>query len=126
MATQTDQLATSTLAVVEAFTEAFNAHDLDAVVALTTDDVVFESTSPPDGERHEGRDQVRAAFGAVLDHAPNLHFENEETIVCGERATVLWKFVFDSENPDGGHVRGVDVFTVRDGQVAAKVSYVKG
>ena len=27
---------------------------------------------------------------------------------------------------DGGHVRGVDVFRVRDGKVAEKLSYVKG
>ena len=32
-----------------------------------------------------------------------------------------WRYYFD-----GGHVRGVDVFTVRDGRVAEKLSYVKG
>ena len=32
-----------------------------------------------------------------------------------------WRYDYGS-----GHVRGVDVFTVRDGLVAAKLSYVKG
>lgn len=46
---------TRPLAVVEAFNAALNRHDVDAVMALMTDDCVFESTYPPPaGERYEG------------------------------------------------------------------------
>ena len=34
------------LGLMDRFTTAINAHDLDAVLALVTDDIVFESTSP--------------------------------------------------------------------------------
>jgi ketosteroid isomerase-like protein len=45
--------------LMDRFTVALNSHDLDAVAALVTDDIVFESTSPaPDGTRYEGRDAV--------------------------------------------------------------------
>ncbi|MDX6225116.1 MAG: hypothetical protein QOE64_1492, partial [Frankiales bacterium] len=45
--------------VVDRFNAAWNAHDLDAALALCTDDVVFDSTDPaPDGVRHEGKDAV--------------------------------------------------------------------
>ena len=37
-----------------------------------------------------------------------------------------WKFTFDKANPGNGHVRGVDVFKVKDGKVAEKLCYVKG
>jgi hypothetical protein len=42
-------------------------------------------------------------------------------VVAGDRATVLWRFDWG-----GGHVRGIDLFKVRDGKVAEKLSYVKG
>jgi ketosteroid isomerase-like protein len=35
------------LGLMDRFTAAINAHDLDAVLALVTEDIVFESTSPP-------------------------------------------------------------------------------
>ena len=44
------------LGLMDRFTAAINVHDLDAVLALVTDDIVFESTSPPpDGTRYQGR-----------------------------------------------------------------------
>jgi len=52
------------LDLMDRFTTAINSHDIDAVLALVTDDVVFESTSPaPDGSRYEGRDAVRLIWG---------------------------------------------------------------
>jgi hypothetical protein len=38
---------------------------------------------------------------------------------------VLWTYTFHKQEPEPGNVRGVDVFRVRDGLVAAKLSYVK-
>ena len=52
-------------------------------------------------------------------------FEAEEVIVSGSRATVLWVYR-KMRNGQPWHLRGVDVFTVRDGKVAAKLAYVKG
>ncbi len=107
--------------VVEAFDAAWGAHDLDATLALVTDDCVFESTGPaPDGARHVGRAAVRAAWQPIFDDASSA-FEVEELVAAGDRVTQRWRYTWAD-----GHVRGVDVFTVRDGLVAAKLSYVKG
>ena len=56
----------ATRAAVDRFNEAFNRHDVDAVMAAMTEDCVFESTSPPHGERFVGHGAVRACVGAVL------------------------------------------------------------
>ena len=48
-------------------------------------------------------------------------FEPEETFRSGDRVIQRWRYSWD-----GGHVRGVDLFKVRDGLVAEKLSYVKG
>ncbi|MEU7033667.1 nuclear transport factor 2 family protein [Streptomyces sp. NPDC046237] len=52
-------------------------------------------------------------------------FETEETIALGDRVVVLWSYAFDKEHPERGHIRGADIFRVRDGRVAEKLSYVK-
>lgn len=107
------------LSVVRRFNEAFGRHDVDAVMAMMTEDCVFEDTSPPGGRRHEGQAAVRAAWEALFAGRPR--FTTEEGVVCGDRATYRWRHDYD-----GGHVRGVDVFRVRDGKVAEKLAYVKG
>lgn len=110
-----------TAAVVTRFAEVFNDKDVDAVMAAMTEDCVFESTAPPDGQRYVGQDAVRAAWTAFFAGSRDAHFETEDLIVAGDRAVVQWRYAWGD-----GHVRGVDVITVRDGLVAVKQSYVKG
>jgi len=116
----------STRAVVDRFNEAFNRHDADAIASLLTDDTVFEDTSPPpDGQRIEGKAAVAAFWRGWFARNPDARFETEETIVSGDRAVVRWVYR-KVRNGQPWHLRGVDVFTVRGGKVAAKLAYVKG
>lgn len=111
----------STSAAVARFADAFAERDVDAVMAAMTADCVFESTAPPDGARGQGQDAVRAMWTAFFRDSADAVFEAEEQIISGDRAVVLWRYTWA-----GGHVRGVDVFRVRGGLVAEKLSYVKG
>jgi ketosteroid isomerase-like protein len=114
-------MAASPLEVVEVFGDAWGAHDLDATLALITEDCVFEATGPaPDGIRHVGRDAIRTAWEAIFDDTDAV-FEAEETFAADDRVVQRWRYTWQ-----GGHVRGVDLFTVRGDKVAAKLSYVKG
>jgi ketosteroid isomerase-like protein len=113
--------------VIERFGAAFDAGDLDTAMALVTDDVVFESTSPsPDGGRFEGADAVRAEWAKVFEQTTDPRFETEEQVVLGDRAVVRWRYSWRDPSGDRGHVRGVDVLRLRDGKIAEKLSYVKG
>jgi ketosteroid isomerase-like protein len=117
-----DQQTDATLAVIERFNAAFNQHDVEAIMALMTDDCVFENTyPPPDGERFVGQAAVRACWEGLFSGSPAALFESEEVFAAGDRAVVRWSYSWG-----GGHVRGVDVMRVRDGKVAEKLSYVKG
>lgn len=111
------------LDLMDRFTAALNSHDLDAVMALVTDDIVFESTSPPpDGARYEGQDAVRQAWGQMLAATPQARFSVEEQFSDGShRAVVRWRYDWG-----GGHIRGVDIIRVRNGQLAESLAYVKG
>jgi ketosteroid isomerase-like protein len=85
-----------------------------------------EDTSPaPDGRRIEGQAAVVALWRGWFARNPDAVFDAEDVIVSGDRAVVLWGYRnFRSGQP--WHLRGVDVFTVRGGKVAAKLAYVKG
>ena len=106
------------------FSGAFGAGDVDAIMALMTEDVVFESTTPPDGERHAGAAAVRGVWEELFGGTPGARFEEEERFVCGDRGVLVWRFSWAGDEP--GHVRGVDVLRFRNGKVAEKRSYVKG
>jgi ketosteroid isomerase-like protein len=111
---------------VEKFNDAFNRHDADALAKLMTEDTVFEDTSPPpDGRRLEGKTTVAAFWRDWFLRNADARFDAEEMIVSGNRATVLWVYR-KMRNGQPWHLRGVDIFTVRDGKIAAKLAYVKG
>ena len=84
---------------------------------------MWENTTPPDGVRYAGAAAVRAATEEFLRDNPEAIFELEE-LSASWAASGRW--------PDGGtrgqdgHVRGVDLFRTRAGQVAEVLSYVKG
>jgi ketosteroid isomerase-like protein len=115
----------ATREAVDRFNEAFNRHDVDAVMDAMTDDCVFESTTPPEGERHVGPAAVRAAWDAFFAASPDAHFDAEETIAVGDRCVVRWRYTW-RDGDTVGTIRGVDVIRVRDGKVAEKFAYVKG
>jgi ketosteroid isomerase-like protein len=91
-----------------------------------TPDCLFDSTRPaPDGEEIRGQDAVRAFWEGFFARSPHARFETEEMFAVADRVVVRWVYHWVRDgNP--GHVRGVDVFAVRDGKVAEKRSYVKG
>jgi ketosteroid isomerase-like protein len=111
------------LATLTAFNTAFNRHDIDAMMALMTDDCLFDNTSPaPDGTRIAGQDAVRAFWVSFFAAAPNARIDFEDIHVSGDRAVQRWVYHWS----DDGHVRGVDVLHFREGKIAEKLSYVKG
>ena len=112
--------------VVDAFNDATNRHDIDAMVGLVSDDILFESTAPPDGETLIGTAAVRAVWEGIFRDSPNARVETEELIVAGDRCIALLRYVFDATNPDAGHVRAIDVLRVEHGKITEKRSFVKG
>jgi ketosteroid isomerase-like protein len=113
--------AATPIDVVTAFGETWANHDLDGAIALITEDCVFDNTDPaPDGTRYVGRDAIRQAWTPIFDDSTS-RFDAEETFQVDDRVVQLWRYSWSD-----GHVRGVDVFRIRDGLVAEKLSYVKG
>ena len=122
----TDARSARTLASVERFNAAFNRHDVDDIMRCMTPDCVFENTRPaPDGTRLVGQAAVRSFWEEFFARSPQARFDTEDFFAAGDRCVVRWTYHWVRDGK-AGHVRGVDVFRVRDGQVAEKCSYVKG
>jgi ketosteroid isomerase-like protein len=118
--------STVTLTAIERFNTAFNRHDVDGMMQCMTADCVFEDTRPaPDGTRLVGITAVRAYWEDFFVRSPQARFETEDLFAAGDRAVVQWTYHWVRDGK-AGHVRGVDVFRVRDGKVAEKCAYVKG
>lgn len=116
-----------TLAAVARFNEAFGRQDVDGVMGAMTSDCVFENTCPPpDGERYAGQDAVRGFWERFFRSSPNATFETEELFASGDRCVVRWLYRWVGADGRPGHIRGIDVFRVREGRVSEKLSYVKG
>jgi ketosteroid isomerase-like protein len=116
-----------TIEIVRQFNAALNAGDLAAMAALMTSDTVFENTyPPPDGTRYAGRAAVRAFWEDFLRSAREPKIEEEEIFAAGERCVMRWTYHWRDAAGAAGHIRGVDVYTLRGGLIAEKLSYVKG
>ena len=113
--------------LLDLFADAWNRHDLDALMSMMTDDCVFEASAGPevDGQRSEGKQAVRAAYAAVFDTFHDAHWAGARHFVSGDRGASEW--IFTGTQKDGKHVEvtGCDLFTFRDGKIAIKNSYRK-
>ncbi|HET6598612.1 MAG TPA: nuclear transport factor 2 family protein [Burkholderiaceae bacterium] len=113
--------------ILQAFAEAWNRHDVDALMSFMTDDCVFEASAGPDicGTRCVGQEAVRAGFAAVWATFPDAHWSDAQHFVQGDRGVSEWTFT--GTRTDGAHVKvhGCDVFTFRDGKILLKNSYRK-
>ena len=117
----------ATVAAVDRFNEAFNRHDVDAVMAAMTDDCVFENTSPPNGQRYEGQDAGARRRGR--SSSPRRPPRTSTARTSSRPATAAscsgaTRGRTTTARPSA--LRGVDVIRVRDGKVAEKFAYVKG
>lgn len=113
--------------VVLHFNEALNARDVDGMMRLMTEQCVFENTYPaPDGTRYIGQAEVRAFWESFFRTSRYAAIDTELIFGMGTRCVMLWKYHWMNADGEKGYIRGVDIYTLQDGLIAEKLSYVKG
>jgi ketosteroid isomerase-like protein len=109
--------------------DAFNAHDLDRIMARFADDCVLEMPrgDKPWGSRFEGKDAVRNALASRFEGLPDVHYGDAEHLVDAAANTGMTKWLLTGTTREGvrKEVRGCDFYTFRNGQVVRKDSYWK-
>ena len=123
----TDTGSSVTVAMLDAFADAWNRHDIDALMSFMADDCTFESSAGPDvcGRRFSGREAVRNGFLDVWAVFPDAHWGNARHFVHGDRGVSEWTFTGTKVDGTRVEVNGCDLFMFRDGRIALKNSYRK-
>jgi len=118
---------TPTIAILDGFANAFNAHDADRILSYMTDDCIFEASAGPDvdGEKFAGKEAVKKAFEEVFKIYPDAHWGNVRHFISGDRAVSEWTFTGTKQDGSKVEVTGCDLFTFRDGKIVIKNSYRK-
>ena len=116
----------SAMRTVLEFNEAFNRHDVASMMQLMSDDCVFENTHPaPDGTVYTGKEQIAQFWKDFFLQSPQAHIDIEDIFGFGERCIMRWRYRWTGKGGEG-HVRGVDIFRVKNDLICEKYSYVKG
>ena len=119
--------AQPTAEFLAAFAEAWNRHDLDALMGFMADDCAFHATAGPDelGRSFVGREAVRQGFELAWQTFPDAAWLDGDHFVAGDRG--VSESTFCGTKADGTRIeaRMVDVFTFRDGKIAVKNAFRK-
>lgn len=111
--------------VLRDFLAAFNAHDLDAIMAFFTEDCVFEMPRgpAPGGRRLVGLDEVREGIRSRLGGIPDVRYDDDRHWVCGDRGVSEWIIRGTQRTGAPIEVRGCDLFEFSGGRISRKDSY---
>jgi hypothetical protein len=112
---------------LQALLDAFNAHDIDAVMSFFTEDCVFDMPRGPvpGGLRLIGKEQVRAGIQSRFDGIPDIHYGEDRHWTVGNRGVSEWTIRGTQSGGEKIEVRGCDLFEFTDGKISRKDSFWK-
>jgi ketosteroid isomerase-like protein len=116
-----------TVATLQAFLDAFNDHDVDAIMAFFAEDCVFEMPSgpAPGGRRLVGKAQVREGIVSRLEGIPDVRYDDDRHWVSGDRGVSEWTLSGTRRTGERVEVRGCDLFEFTGAKISRKDSYWK-
>ena len=117
----------STHELLKEFLEAFNRHDLDAIMTYFAEDCVFYMPrgSAPRGDRFVGKDQVRTGLAKRFEGIPDVHYGDDRHWACGDLGVSEWTLTGTSAQGKKLEVRGVDLLEFAGGKITRKDSFWK-
>ena len=111
------------LEVLREVLDAFNRHDLDAIMAHFADGCVFEAPRGPDrrGRRFVGKEEVRRGLAARFEGIPDVGYGDDDHFACGNRGVSEWTITGTTVEGVPVDVRGCDIWTFdADGLITHK------
>lgn len=112
---------------MKAFLDAFNNHDLDAIMDFFADDCVFYMPrgAKPRGDRYEGKNDVRAGLAKRFEGIPDVHYGDDRHWACGNFGVSEWTLTGTSKSGQRIEVRGCDLLEFEQGKITCKDSFWK-
>ena len=107
---------------------AWDNHDLEGVMSLFHEEVVFENWT---GARVRGKEALQKAWQPWFANHGDFRFIEEETYIDEKKQKVLYRWLLEWPSFEKGHEgkpekrRGVDVIHFKDGKIIKKLTYSK-
>lgn len=119
--------AAVTPALLKGFLEAFNRHDLDAIMEFFAPNCVFYMPrgTAPRGDRYVGKTEVRAGLAKRFEGIPNVHYGEDQHWVGDNFGVSEWTLSGTTVSGKEIEVRGVDLLEFTNGKVTRKDSFWK-
>jgi ketosteroid isomerase-like protein len=110
--------------LVERYRAGWLGHDVDAIMAVVRDDVVFHNVTA--GERVEGADAVRAHVAGIHRRWPDLAFVEHGLYVIADTGVAEWTARATAADGRSLEWDGIDVINCRDGLIVRNAVYSSG
>jgi len=116
-----------TIETLKSFLEAFNRHDLDAIMRYFAEDCVFYMPrgAGPRGDRYVGKEEVRAGLAKRFEGIPDVHYGEDRHWSCGDLGVSEWTLTGTTKLGEQVKVRGVDLLEFAGGKIIRKDSFWK-
>ena len=116
-----------TVETVAAIVDAFNRHDVDAIMGYCADDVVWVMARGPHpwGRKYEGAEAVREALVARFESIPDAHWADGGNWVAGNVGVSEWTLTGTTAKGEKLELLGCDLWKFRGGKVVRKDTYWK-
>ena len=108
--------------------DAFNRHDLSAIMTYFAEDCVLETPRGPAryGRRFVGKAEVARGLAARFEGIPDVHYGDDTHFVRGTRGLSEWTISGTTIDGVSVDVRGCDIWTFdSDGRITRKDSFWK-
>lgn len=111
-----------TVDTLQAFSDAWNRHDIDALMQFMHADCEFLTAAgdAAHGTRHRGHEAVARAFASAWQAFPDAQWRNGRHWVAGERGVSEWTFTGTAADGTRIEADGVDLFVFSDGKILQK------
>jgi ketosteroid isomerase-like protein len=118
---------TDLVEAAKALLDAFNAHNLEAVMEFFADDCSLDMPRGPDewGQRYIGKPAVRDGLATRFKGLPDVHYSQERHWSSGSMVVSEWLLTGTRPSGEKVRVRGCDHYEFCDGKVVRKDSYWK-
>ena len=119
--------ASATVELLKGFLDAFNRHDLDAIMGYFADDCVFYMPrgASPRGDRYAGKEEVREGLARRFEGIPDVHYGDDRHWTCGDLGVSEWTLTGTAASGAAIEVRGVDLLEFAGGRIIRKDSFWK-
>jgi hypothetical protein len=117
----------ATAELLKGFLDAFNRHDLDAIMGYFADECVLYTPrgAGPRGNRYLGKKDVRAGLAERFEGIPDVHYGEDHHWACGDFGVSEWTLTGTSTAGQTLEVRGVDLLEFVNGKITRKDSFWK-